>query len=74
MQNMESQGTLADDLIEGVPNIATFLYGRADGQTIRRVHYLLETKRIPAGKIGNRWISYKSKLRAAFDSVIDGAA
>jgi hypothetical protein len=45
----------ANDVIEGVKNIATYL-----NKSERQVFYLCETKQLPVFKLGNRWHLRKS--------------
>ena len=49
---------VAGDVLRGVKEIAAFI-----GVTKRRGLYLLETKRIPAGKEGRIWIASRQALR-----------
>jgi len=50
---------LANDLMGGVPAIAAFL-----GLSERQTYHLLENRKLPAFKIGNRkWQARKSTLR-----------
>jgi len=44
------QGIAAPDVLSGATEIAKFL-----AEPIRRVHYLLERRQLPAYKIGTRW-------------------
>jgi hypothetical protein len=48
-----------DDLLEGAQAIADYI-----GKSYRRTVYLLQTKQLPAWKIGTAWYSTKSKIRA----------
>jgi hypothetical protein len=59
---------LADDLLRGCVRIAEFL-----GESERRTFYLLQTRQIPAGKIGTVWIASKSALRSHFWRLTQGA-
>lgn len=52
--------TLADELLWGAAAI-----GKEIGVDTRKAFYLLETKKIPARKIGGLWVGSKSKLRAS---------
>jgi hypothetical protein len=61
--------SLADDLLSGVPKIAEFI-----GENERRTYYLLEQGLIPAGKVGTRWTSLKSRLREHYTNVASGRA
>jgi hypothetical protein len=59
---------LADDLLRGCVRIAEFL-----GESERRTFYLLQTRQIPAGKVGTVWIASKSALRSHFWRLTRGA-
>jgi hypothetical protein len=48
---------LADDLLEGVSQIAAFT-----GFKPRRVFYLAENGKLPLFKVGNRWCGRRSTL------------
>ena len=50
---------IADDTLEGASEIAAFT-----GKTVRQTTHLLETKQIPAFKIGGRWHMRKSTYTA----------
>ena len=52
------ENDLADDLLEGADEIATFM-----GWSRRRVFYAAERKLIPIFRIGNRLSARKSTLR-----------
>ena len=56
-----NEGTLADDLLNGVVEIADFL-----GWKPRKVYYELDRGNIPGEKLGNTWTSTKTALRARF--------
>ena len=58
---------LCDDLISGVPAISKFI-----GDSPRRVYYLLANRRIPAGKVGGRWVASKSVLRRYYARLTGG--
>jgi hypothetical protein len=61
MQNED----LADDLLDGVTEIAAFL-----GWTERRTYYAAERRIIPAFKMGERkWCARKSTLRRYVDEL-----
>ncbi len=51
-----NERTIADDTLEGAAKIAAHI-----GKSIRQTNYLLETKRLPAFKIGDRWHMRKSR-------------
>ncbi len=57
----EEQETLADDILEGADDIATFMWGSASKR--RKVYHLMETSRLPLFKIGNVWCARKSRLK-----------
>ena len=52
---------LADDLVWEVAGIAAEI-----GKNARQTHYLLENGALPARKIGGRWCTSRSALRAFF--------
>ena len=56
--------TLADDLLDGAEAISEFT-----GWPVRRVFYLLEKRLLPARKVGNRWISLKSRIRRHVEDI-----
>jgi hypothetical protein len=60
----DNQLDLADDLLEGVPEIAAFT-----GQSQRRVYYLAEKKLLPLFKVGDRWTGRKSTLRKHYSKL-----
>ena len=67
-QNNET--TLADDLLDGMKAISSFL-----GQTERRTYYLAEKGLLDGVfKQGNRWIGLKSVMREAYAKRSRGAA
>ena len=51
---------LADDLLNGGPEIAEFL-----GCPVREVYHLANTKRLPIGRLGRKLIASRSQLRRA---------
>jgi hypothetical protein len=51
---------LADDLLNGGPEIAEFL-----GCPLREVYHLHKTKRLPIGRLGRKLIASRSQLRRA---------
>jgi hypothetical protein len=63
------QNGLAADLLYGVCAIAAFI-----SQPERRTVYLLETKRIPAGKLGQRWVASRQVLREHYARLTRGEA
>lgn len=63
--NDEIKGTLADDLIEGVPAIAAFV-----GVKERRAYYLLSQGLLPGFKLSQRrWAARKSSLYEYLDQL-----
>lgn len=56
--NSEFDLTPADDLLDGGKAYAEFT-----GFPVRRVFYLLETGRLPGGKLGSKWIGSKQAVR-----------
>jgi hypothetical protein len=64
---MESQGLLADDLLESIAEIAAFT-----GWSERRCYHLAEKRLIPLFKIGGRWTGRKSTLRRHLDRLEAG--
>jgi len=65
-----------NDLLSGVPQISTFLrdeVGMLDADE-RRTYYLLETKIIPAGKLGGRWIASRQKIKRRIADLVSGEA
>ena len=49
---------IADDTLESATQIASFLR-----KSVRQVNHLLETKQLPAFKLGGRWCMRKSTYR-----------
>jgi hypothetical protein len=60
--------TVGADLLRGVPKIAEFI-----GENARKTYYLLEQRRIPAGKEGALWVSGKQALREHYRRLIAAA-
>lgn len=58
---------LASDLLRGARAISEFT-----GDPLRRVTYLLETGRLPAGKHGAIWVASKRRLREYYDRLTAG--
>lgn len=56
--------TLGDDLLWGREAIARFI-----GKSVRQTTYLLETGRIPGGKVGAQWCASRAALRQHFASL-----
>jgi len=59
--------TLSEDLLWGVEAIAAEI-----GKTSRQTFHLIETKQIPAAKIGGRIVASRAKLRAHFEAILAG--
>jgi hypothetical protein len=60
--SIDDDGSLASDLLYGVDAIARFI-----GESRRRCYYLLENRRLPAGKLGaGRWVASRRALREHF--------
>jgi hypothetical protein len=57
------------DTLTGAAAIAAFI-----GITERQAHHALLRGRLPAGKLGNVWISSRGKLREHLDGIIKLAA
>ncbi len=68
-ENLSGVLPLSDDLIWGIRDLAKEL-----GKTERQTFHLVETKQIPAGKVGGRIVSSKTKLRAHFEALTSGEA
>jgi hypothetical protein len=56
-------GRLADDLIWGAKAIALELFGNDETKFVKRAFWLLTNNRIPANKIGGKWVASREKLR-----------
>ena len=54
-----TEPAIADDTLEGSRAIASYI-----GKSQRRTEYLLETKQLPAFKIGIKWNMRKSTYRS----------
>jgi hypothetical protein len=59
--------TMADDTLEGTAEIAEFI-----GKSKRQTQYLLETKRLPAYKLGVLWHMRKSRYVRHVEQLEDG--
>jgi hypothetical protein len=57
------------DLIWGVSAIS-----KAIGRTERQTFYLLEMGKLPATKLGERWVASRGGLHKFFSSLLEGAA
>ena len=58
-----------NDFLHGAKEIAGHL-----GITTRRAFYLCETRAIPVGKIGEKWVARRSRLDAFIDEQMTKAA
>ncbi len=61
--------TISNDKLEGVGEIAAFLDVKP-----RRAQYLLESRQIPAGKLGRLWVASKARLREHYENLTSGEA
>ena len=50
------------DVLRGAERIGAYL-----GLTARQAFHLLETGKLPAKKLGNRWVTTKKQLRRAVE-------
>jgi hypothetical protein len=57
------------DLLRGIAQFAKFI-----DENERRTTYLLETKQIPAGKLGQYWIGSKTVVREHYAKLVRGGA
>jgi hypothetical protein len=62
------------DLLKGVSQISAFLRGEIgiEDADLRRTYYLCETKQIPAGKLGGRWIASREQIRLRIAELVSG--
>lgn len=60
---------LADDLIIGTARIADEI-----GRTRRQTQHLIDTREIPAFKLGGKWASLRSSLREGMERRLEQAA
>jgi hypothetical protein len=60
----ETVQNLADDLLEGAPEIAEFIFGSRGKREVRKVYHWLDLGVIPATKAGNKHISTRSAITA----------
>jgi hypothetical protein len=58
---------IADDMLYGAAAIAEFL-----GIPLRKAFYLLEQRRIPAGKLGREYVASRTALRIHFAKLAGG--
>ena len=66
---LNTENTLADDLLDGVPAYAAFT-----GFTERRCYYLLEHGQLPGGKLGKKWAGSKDVVRQFLANLTSGGA
>ena len=64
---MNAQPSPAADALNGAKAIAQFI-----GQPLRRTIYLLETKRLPAGKLGSTWVASRTRLAQFYAEIAAG--
>jgi hypothetical protein len=69
LMSLSNPPTMADDTLEGAAEIAAFT-----GKTLRQTHYLLETKQLPAFKLGGRWHMRRSTYTAHIEKLEAEAA
>jgi hypothetical protein len=69
MSQDRTEPTIAEDALRGIKRIAAFI-----DEPERRTQYLLETKRIPAGKLGRLWIASKRQLHEHYRRLTSGQA
>jgi hypothetical protein len=60
--------SLAADTLAGATEIAEFI-----GKTVRQTQHLLETKQLPAFKLGGRWHMRQSKCVARIEQLEAGS-
>lgn len=61
--------TIAEDVVAGTADIAVFI-----GKTVRQTQYLLETRQIPAFKLGGRWHLRRSRYVAHIEQLEEAEA
>jgi hypothetical protein len=61
--------SLADDRLDGAREIALFLYGNDDPQTVKAVYHEAAKGRLPIGRRGGRFFASKRKLLQAYDEL-----
>jgi hypothetical protein len=64
-----TENEIGADTLEGATQIANFL-----NKTVRQAQHLLETRQLPAFKLGNIWHMRKSKYRAHIERLEAEAA
>lgn len=64
---MKTETNSGDDFLNGAVEIAEYI-----GKPLRATYHLLESRQLPAGKIGRSWVSRKSRITQHYDSVIEG--
>jgi hypothetical protein len=63
------RASLAEDRLSGVKEIAVFI-----GESERRTSYLLEARRLPAGKLGAKWVASKRRITEFYATLTAGKA
>jgi len=58
----EAAPRLCDDFIEGVPQMAEFIYGAVTPEKIRRVRYMIQKKAFRTRKVGGIYTALKSQI------------
>jgi hypothetical protein len=58
---------IGEDKLSGAEAIAEFI-----GEPLRRTFHLLETRQIPAGKIGGKWVASKTAVREHYERIMRG--
>ena len=59
---------IAEDTLRGIKSIADFI-----GETERRTQYLCETRQIPIGKLGRKYIGSKARFRKHYSELTSGS-
>jgi hypothetical protein len=68
----QSETTLK--LLVGVEAIAHFVFGDATASNVRRARHWIDTGRLPAGKVGNRYVGDKDLIAKHLAEVAAGGA
>jgi hypothetical protein len=61
-------------LLVGVEAIAAFVFGEATPANVRRARHWIDTGRLPAGKVGNRYIGDQGVIAKRMAEVTAGGA
>ena len=67
MHDKTTPSSPAADTLRGTKAIAEFI-----GESMRRTIYLLETLRLPAGKLGANWIASRTRLAQFYAEIAAG--